>query len=73
MRRLALECGAAAWVTAAWVRFPELTATPLRQHYTRLAADRYQYESPDHDFTAELTVDDQGLILRYGDLWTRAA
>ena len=73
IRRLNLAVGESAEATAAWVRFPELTVEPLRQRYTRLAENRYLYESLESDFTAELTVDDQGLVTHYPggwELWT---
>lgn len=73
IRRLNLAVGASAEVTAAWVRFPALVVQPLRQRYTRLAPDRYLYESLESDFTAELTVDDLGLVTHYPggwELWT---
>lgn len=61
--------GVDAPVTAAWVRFPELTVTRAAQRYTRLAADRWRYASG--SFEAELLVDRHGLVRRYGDgLWT---
>ena len=73
IRRLNLAVGESAEVTAAWVRFPALDVQPLRQRYTRLAPDRYLYESLESDFTAELTVDDLGLVTHYPggwELWT---
>ena len=69
IRRLGLAIGASAAVAAAWVRFPDLTVAPLTQQYTRLAADRYRYDSP--GFTAEITVDDWGLAMRYAGGWER--
>ena len=36
IRRLGLAVGASAELTAAWVRFPELSVEPLPQRYTRL-------------------------------------
>jgi uncharacterized protein len=56
----------------AWLAFPELTLQPLRQTYTRLADDRWQYASD--GFSAELAVDAGGYVLRYGDdLWKAVA
>ena len=45
IRRLNLEIGNSARVTAAWVRFPDLIIEPLSQSYRRLTHDRYAYES----------------------------
>lgn len=73
IRRLDLAVGATATIVAAWVRFPELDLLVNRQHYTRLASDRWRYQSGDYDFV--LTTDPtSGLVLAYGDdLWTAVA
>lgn len=73
IRRLRPAVGESHDITAAWVRFPELTLEPLPQRYTRLAADRYRYESNGGRFTAEIAVDDLGLVTRYTDLFERLA
>ena len=73
IRRLGPAIGEAVEVTAAWVRFPELTVEPLPQRYVRLGERRYRYESAGGAFTAELEVDDFGLVVRYGELWERVA
>lgn len=70
IRRLNLAPGESHDVTAAWVRYPELTVEPLLQRYTRLGNDRYRYES-DTGFTAELIVDDAGLARDYPGGWQR--
>ncbi|MFI5272236.1 MAG: putative glycolipid-binding domain-containing protein [Ktedonobacterales bacterium] len=70
VRRLRLAPGASAEVVAAWVRFPELSVQPLTQRYTRLDTDHYRYES-DSGFTADLTVDDVGLVVDYPGGWER--
>jgi hypothetical protein len=71
IRRLALDNGEARAVSAAWVRFPDLAVMTLPQRYTRLAERRYRYESRGGSFTAELEVDELGLVVRYGDFWER--
>ena len=73
IRRLALEVGESCAVDAAWVRFPELTLERLDQRYTRLDARRYRYQSGGGSFTAEIEVDDNGVVARYKDLWDRVA
>jgi uncharacterized protein len=56
-------------VSVAWMPFPELDVRPNEQSYTRLAPDRWLYHSG--DFTAEIAVDPDGYVLRYGDdMWT---
>jgi hypothetical protein len=73
IRRLNLAVGESRELTAAWVRFPELTVEPLAQRYTRLAERRYRYESVVSGFTAELEVDDLGLVVSYEGIWQRVA
>ncbi len=69
IRRLALALGQEAEVTAAWVRFPELDVVPLTQRYARVEPELYRYASP--GFSAEIAVDELGLVTRYGALWER--
>jgi uncharacterized protein len=70
IRRLGLAVGASAPVKTAWLRFPEMTLETLDQVYAREADLRYRYQSRGGEFSASLDVDDAGLVLRYGDLWT---
>jgi hypothetical protein len=72
IRRLDLAVGDTRAMTAAWVRFPELTLEPLPQEYRRLAERRYRYASAGGRFVAELEVDGQGLVTTYGQIWARA-
>lgn len=72
IRRHNLALGASAPASAAWVRFPDLSVERLDQAYTRLSEDIYRYESSS-GFTAELTVDDFGIVRRYGDFWSLIA
>lgn len=72
IRRLGLDVGETASITAAWVRFPELDVVASEQRYRRLAIDRWQYTSGEYDY--ELVIDpDTGLVLSYGDDLWRAA
>ena len=74
IRRLALAVGDSAELTAAWVRFPDLSVLPLDQRYTRLAEHRYRYQSLQDGrvvFEAELEVDGSGLVERYGGFFDR--
>jgi hypothetical protein len=73
IRRLDPAVGESVAVTAAWVRFPELTIEPLPQTYTRLAERRYRYESARGAFVAEIEVDDLGLVTAYEGGWRRIA
>jgi len=73
LRRLGLAVGESREMTAAWVRFPDLSIEPLPQRYTRLDERRVRYESRGGAFTAELEVDELGLVVRYPPLWERVA
>jgi len=70
IRRLNLEVGKSQGVAAAWLKFPELTLEILPQRYTHRDMGRYFYESSS-DFSAELLVDDLGLITSYPGGWER--
>ena len=72
IRRLALEVGDSAQLTAVWLRFPNLDVRLLPQQYTRTAELTYQYESHGGEFVAELNVDDEGLVINYDKYWLRA-
>ncbi len=71
IRRLALPVGSRARIPAAWMTFPDLEIHPVRQIYTRLARDRYRFEAPHNGFVAEITVDDDGIVVDYPEYWTR--
>lgn len=69
IRRLRLAIDESAEVRAAWLRFPELTLERLDQTYIRTGGRTWQYTSG--DFTADLEVDGEGLVLEYAGLWIR--
>jgi len=72
IRRLQLAVGeSSGLVTAAWVRFPDLKLQPLPQEYLRLSAREYRYSSSGGAFTAEISVDDEGLVINYEGFWQR--
>jgi hypothetical protein len=71
IRRLDLPVGAGADVVAAWVKVPDLAVEPLPQRYTRLAERRYRYESRGGSFTAEIDVDEAGVVEDYAGIWRR--
>lgn len=68
IRRLRLAVGASETIQAAWVRFPGLTVEKTAQTYTRLDEFTYRYESG--TFSAELVVDEDGLVASYA-VWRR--
>jgi hypothetical protein len=71
IRRLGLDVGQAADLVVAWVQFPGLEVIRSEQRYQRLAADRWHFSTG--DFSAELLVDPDGLVLHYGGLFRSLA
>jgi hypothetical protein len=69
IRRFHLAVGASRDLVAAWIRFPELSVIPVRQRYTRVTKDQYLYESLDSGYQAKLTVQNDGLVVHYADIW----
>jgi hypothetical protein len=67
IRRLGLALGEGKTVAAAWVRFPSLEVQRLDQSYERLEEWRYRYRSG--RFTADLAVDEDGMVTQYGLNW----
>jgi hypothetical protein len=71
IRRLRLDAGGAAEVTAAWLDFPAPALRPLPQFYRRRGADSYDYSAPTLGFSSTLRVSAHGLITSYPPLWER--
>ena len=72
IRRLGLAAGQAETIHVVYVRFPDLEVTINRQRYTCLEPRRrYRYESVDSDFTREIEVDPDGLVVTYPGLFRR--
>ena len=71
IRRLEPKIDETVNVRAAWLRFPTFALEPLEQSYTRLDQHRYLYQSAGGAFQAEVSVDDDGLIIDYGEIWSR--
>ena len=70
IRRLRLGLGESKTIDAAWLQFPGLEVVKAAQMYTRLDEHTYRYASG--TFEAELTVDDEGLVISYA-VWRRTA
>jgi hypothetical protein len=71
IRRLELALGESAEILTAFVVVPELRIMPDPQRYTRIGPRTYRFESLDTDFTRDITVDDEGLVLEYPGLFSR--
>ena len=68
IRRLELTIGRESPVRAAWLT-PDFTLDRLDQVYKRTSRTTYHYESGGGAFSAELEVNEAGLVTRYGGLW----
>ena len=68
IRRQNLAVGQEAGVRAAWLRFPTFAFEPLEQSYRRIDATTYRYASAGGRFTADLTVNEAGLVTVYPGL-----
>jgi hypothetical protein len=56
----------------AWISAPDLTVHPQAQAYTRLADRLYLFENLDgSNFQAEISVDEDGVVLDYPELFRR--
>jgi len=71
IKRLNLQHGETAEIAVAYIELPALSVQPSMQRYTCLDARRYRFESLATGYTADLTVDEDGLVIEYPDLWKR--
>jgi len=71
IRRLQLEIGASKVISVVYINAAKQTVEPCRQIYTRLSPNTYRYQDAHNNFSAELTVDDEGLVIDYPKLWRR--
>ncbi len=69
IRRLNLAVGQEREVSAAWLRFPGFKLEPLSQLYKRIDETRYRYESDGGSFVTELSVNAEGFVTKYPNLW----
>lgn len=72
IRREQMAVGERRQFQMAWIFAPNLTAHPRPQAYTRLADRLYLFENLDGSgFSAELPVDEDGIVVDYPDLFRR--
>ena len=72
IRRKPMAVGERQQFRMAWIFAPDLTVLPQLQAYTRLADQLYLFENLDGSgFSAELAVDEEGIVLDYPDLFRR--
>jgi len=71
IRSAALAVGETAEIRCAWVDVDTLAVVPDLQRYTRVAPQRWRFESPAAEFTVEFDVDEHGLVLDYPGRFVR--
>lgn len=71
VRRLDLQGNEPQEIDVVYVSMPDLGISRVRQRYTRLGDHRVRYESLSSGFTRELTIDDEGFVVDYPDLFER--
>lgn len=71
--RLSRSVGARLDIEAAWVRLPALSVERSPPSYSRLEDGSARYENLAGGFHADVTSDDLGLPISYGQMWTRVA
>ncbi|MFM0737619.1 putative glycolipid-binding domain-containing protein [Paraburkholderia xenovorans] len=72
IRRLQLAEGERRPISVAYISTPDLQVTRVEQAYSCLALNReYRYEGIFRDFTADMQVDQDGLVIDYPTLFRR--
>lgn len=71
IRRLDWPIGAPRDLDMAYIWVPEMRVARDPQRYTRLGARLFRFESRDSDFTADLPIDADGLVVDYPGLFRR--
>ena len=71
IRRLDLKTAKPETIKVAYVSLPQLVVEPVAQRYTRLANARFRYEGLSTSFSAELEVDDEGIVRDYPGVFRR--
>ncbi len=71
IRRLRLAPGESADIAVAYVSYPAHTVMLDPQRYICKSPTEYIFESVDSDFKSEITVDEDGLVVYYPELFAR--
>ncbi|WP_306716633.1 putative glycolipid-binding domain-containing protein [Burkholderia dolosa] len=70
--RLKLARGERRPIDVAYIATPDLTVTPVKQAYACIEPGRrYRYEGIFRNFTGEMDIDDDGLVVDYETLFKR--
>jgi uncharacterized protein len=71
IRRETISVGERRSFRTAWISAPGLTVHAQPQAYTRLSGRRYIFENLSSGFNAELSVDEDGIVVDYPNLFRR--
>jgi uncharacterized protein len=71
IRRLGSKVGEAADIKVAYILVPELSLRAAPQRYTHLSPRLWRFDGLDIDFTADITVDEDGFVDDYPGLFRR--
>lgn len=72
IRRLKLAVGEASLIDVVYLDLLAGEFLPVQQQYTRLTDKEYHYENVPNDFEANITVDEQGFVIDYPELFVRS-
>ncbi|TCS85062.1 hypothetical protein EDD80_11545 [Anseongella ginsenosidimutans] len=71
IRRLDLSLGEASEIQVLYLDILNGETKPVRQKYTRMSPAQYLYENVPNNFEALITVDSDGLVIDYPELFKR--
>ena len=75
IRRLSLQPGQSTDIVVAYITVPDLEVKPAQQRYTCLKSSTngslYRYEGVTTGFSREISVDAEGLVIDYPEIWQR--
>lgn len=72
IRQLAFAQTSRQKIDAIYIDLPDFTTRRVQQYYSQLRPNTYRYEDIETaGFTADITVDDQGLVITYPELFSR--
>jgi uncharacterized protein len=72
INRIPLREGEESEIQVAYISLPQLAVTPITQRYLRLNDSEVRYISGTRDFESEITHDEEGYVVSYPTLFSRA-
>ncbi|WP_118951702.1 putative glycolipid-binding domain-containing protein [Taibaiella helva] len=71
VNRLQMAVGETQEISVVYIDIPKFRIAQERQRYSRLDAHTYRFTNNEGDFTADIVVDDDGLVAHYPTLFDR--